>query len=253
MMDYGLNLYSLRNFIKTEADFLDTARKLKEMGYTNLQYSGAPFDADMIKRVSDSVGIPIVLTHVPFARVLEDTEALMEEHSRFNCKNIGIGSIGPDIIVDEKLCKERVEKLNLAAEKMNKNGFSFFYHNHHFEFYKYGTQTLYDYMIENAPYINFTFDTYWIQRGGASVTEYVEKLKGRIECVHLKDFKIIKKDEYVASECAVGEGVMNFKSIIPKMIESGTKYFIVEQDNAVEFPEPLAEVKKSIDYLKGEF
>ena len=258
-MEFGLNLYSVRNLITTEADFLKTAIALKEMGYSFLQFSGGPYDADMIARVSKESGMPIVLTHVPTDRIIGDTDALMEEHSRFGCKNIGLGHMPPKIVADEKLCKETIEKLNVAAEKMKNNGFSFFYHNHQYEFHKYGNQTVLDYMRENAPYINFTLDTYWIQYGGVSVIECIEKFKGKIDCVHLKDYLIdlnmTENDKPKLSPrfAPVGDGVMNFKNIIPKMLEAGTKYFIVEQDNAPDFPDALEQVKRSIDYLKKEF
>ena len=94
MKGYGINLYSLRNSIKTEPELLETAFKLREMGYSFLQFSGTAFDADMIKRVSDESGLPFVLTHVPMDRIIGDTEALMEEHARFGCKNIGLGAMG---------------------------------------------------------------------------------------------------------------------------------------------------------------
>ena len=100
MKGYGINLYSLRNSIKTEPELLETAIKLREMGYSFLQFSGTAFDADMIKRVSDESGLPFVLTHVPMDRIIGDTEALMEEHARFGCKNIGLGAMGSKIIMD---------------------------------------------------------------------------------------------------------------------------------------------------------
>ena len=34
MKEIGLNLYSVRNLIQTEEDFLKTAKILKEMGYS---------------------------------------------------------------------------------------------------------------------------------------------------------------------------------------------------------------------------
>ena len=60
-MNVGLNLFSIRNLIKTEEDFLNTALKLREMGYTTMQYSGGDFLPDRIKRVSDASGLPIWL------------------------------------------------------------------------------------------------------------------------------------------------------------------------------------------------
>ena len=258
MKEIGLNLYSLRTLIPDEAGLRDTATKLRDMGYTFLQYSGGPYDPDMLTRVSKDCGMPFVLTHVPRDRIINDTEALMEEHARFGCNNIGLGAMGSSTIVDEKLCKETIEKLNAAGEKMQKNGFSFFYHNHQHEFYKYGGVTIFDYMIENAPYINFTFDTYWAQYGGVSILDYVDKLKGRIECVHLKDYglSIKTKDDgkptIVPVFAPVGCGNIDFKAIVPKMLKAGTKYFIVEQDNAVDAPSPLGEAETSVNYIKKE-
>lgn len=259
MMDFGLNLFSLRTLLKDEAGFLDTANRLKDMGYSFLQFSGCPYDADMIARVSKQCGMPIVLTHVPMTRILNETDALMEEHARFDCKNIGLGMMDMNILADETRCKQTVEALNSAAEKMKQNGFNFFYHNHHFEFYKHNGETVFDYMIKNAPSINFTLDTYWVQYGGADLLAHIEKLNGRIGCVHLKDYRInasLNKDGNLVMEpkfAPVGDGTLDFARIIEKMELSGAEYFLVEQDNAVDFPEPLEQVKRSIDYLKKEF
>lgn len=258
MKEIGINLYSLRSLISTEEDFLATSVKLREMGYTFLQYSGGPYDPAMLARVSRQSGLPIVLTHVPMERILHDTDALMEEHASFGCKNIGLGAMGTSTIIEEKLCFDTIEKLNEAGEKMSKNGFTFFYHNHHHEFYRHGGVTVFDYMIEHAPYIHFTFDTYWAQYGGVSIADYVEKLRGRIGCVHLKDYRIeiqMKPDgkpTLAPVFAPVGYGNIDFKSLVPKMTDAGTKYFIVEQDNAVEFPSPLGEAEKSVTYIKKE-
>ena len=71
-MKFGLNLYSLRKQIATREDFYSTLCRLKEMGYYYVQYSGAPFDGEMIREVSHKAGVPVVLTHVPLARMLEE-------------------------------------------------------------------------------------------------------------------------------------------------------------------------------------
>ncbi len=252
-MKYGLNLFSVRNLIKTEEDFLSTAEKLRDMGYSYLQYSGAPLIADRIKRVSEAAGLPICLTHSPMDRILEDTEALMDEHEIFGTKNIGLGMPAKETIADPDKFYGAVEALSRAAEKMAARGFKFFYHHHNYEFLKVNGETAIDYMIKNAPLINFTLDTYWIQYGGGDILEYIEKLSGRIACVHLKDYKtVIKEDGDFAPDFApVGDGVLNFPTILDKMKASGVEYYLVEQDNAPKFPDALAEVKKSIDYLKG--
>ena len=263
-MKAGINLYSIRTLIQTEEDFLATARKLKEMGYISMQYSGAEFVPERLKRVSDATGMPIVLTHMPADRIMNDTDKLMEEHAVFGCKNIGLGSIPikemvtEANVVDEKICKTKLEELNKVGERMKKNGYSFFLHNHHYEFMCMDNgERIFDYIMENCPNINFTLDTYWLQYAGMDVLATIERLRGRIGCVHLKDYKVVvdtKLDYFDANpayEC-VGCGNMDFKAIVPKMKEAGTEHFLVEHDNACSTPDPLGTMEKSIRYIQNE-
>lgn len=258
-MKVGLNLYSVNKLIQNENDFLSTAKSLKEMGYDYMQFSGAPFNAEMIKRVSDESGLPVYLTHVPFDRILNDTDALMEEHALFGCKNIGLGMMPTKILGDENEFLSTVEKLDKVGEKMSANGFKFFYHHHHYEFMKNKDGVcLFDYMFENAKNINFTLDTYWLQFGGVDVLSYIEKLKGRIDCVHLKDYRINKKEvdggfEFNPGFAPVGDGNLDFNAIIDKMIGANVKYYFVEQDDACSYDAPLEQVKRSVNHLKKEF
>ena len=254
-MQAGLNLYSIRNYLDTEAHFLEAAKALKEMGYSYIQYSGGAFDADRIARVSAQSGLPVVLTHVPMDRIVNDTQALMEEHAKFGCKNIGLGAMPPDAIADEVRCKQMIEQLNKAGEVMQQNGFSFFYHHHHFEFFKHGGQTVFDYIIENAPYINYTLDTYWLQYGGVDVGATIDRLKGRICCVHLKDYMITNTPEnpggFTPVFAPVGDGNIDFVSLLPRMRAAGAQYFLVEQDNAATLPDTMEQVGRSIKYIKA--
>ena len=254
-MKAGLNLFSIKNLLTTEEDFFNTVKALKEMGYSYLQFSGAEFIPERIKLVSETLDMPICLTHVPMDRIINDTDKLMEEHSLFGCKNIGLGMMPFEVVADEKQFKETVALLNEAGKRMSEKGFKFFYHHHHSEFFKHNGQTAFDYMVENAPYINFTVDTYWLQFGGVDVKDTLRKLKGRIECAHLKDYQIVYTEggqprPFAPEFAPVGDGVMDFPSIIEVMKEVGVKYFLVEQDNASRLPDTLAQVQRSIEYLK---
>ena len=254
-MQAGLNLYSIRNYLDTEGHFLEAANALNEMGYSYMQYSGGAFDADRIARVSLQSDLPVVLTHVPMDRIVNDTQALMEEHAKFGCKNIGLGAMPPDAIADEVRCKTMIEQLDRAGEVMKKNGFSFFYHHHHFEFFKHGGQTVFDYIIENAPHINYTLDTYWLQFGGIDIGNTIDRLKGRICCVHLKDYMITNTPDnpgsFIPIFAPVGDGNIDFASLLPRMKEAGAQYFLVEQDNAATLPDTMEQVGRSIKYIKA--
>ena len=179
----------------------------------------------------------------------------MEEHAKFGCHNIGLGAMTGSVIADADSYKAKIEELDAAGEKMAKNGFNFFYHHHHFEFIKHGGETVIDYMIKNAKHINFTADTYWLQYGGVNVCEYLEKLNGRIECVHLKDYMITSsvdengKTKFTPIFAPVGDGTIDFKAAVAAAKKSGAKYFLVEQDNASTLDDPFGQVERSIKYI----
>ena len=252
-MTWGLNLFSIRNLIDTEEKFADTAKALKEMGYSYIQYSGGPYDPDRILRVSQESGLPVVLTHVPYDRIINDTDKLVEEHKSFGCDCIGLGALPLDALTDEQKFVDTVAAMEKAGARMQELGVSFFYHHHHFEFARFGDKTFFDYMVENAPHINFTLDTYWLQYGGVSICDTIDRLAGRVGCLHLKDYKTYKYDEgataYKPIIAPVGDGNIDFKAVVRHALAAGTKHFLVEQDNAATMPDTLGQVERSIRYL----
>lgn len=250
-MNLGLNLYSVRNLIKTDEDLIKTTIALKEMGYEYLQYSGAPFNAKAIKEASEKANMPFVLTHVPIERIIDDTDKLMEEHALFGCKNIGLSTIPWSKIVVEDEMKSTVEKLEIVGEKMKKNGFSLFYHNHHVDFLRYGDKNVLEYFFENAPHVNFTLDIYWAQYGGEDVISLIKKMKGRIACVHIKDYLIVYENgKFEPRSAAIGDGNLDLINIVSALKENGAEYFLVEEENAADYPDTLGEIKRNVDYAR---
>jgi len=56
-------------------------------------------------------------------------------------------------------------------------------------------------------------------------TWWIEKLSGRVPCIHLKDFA------YGRKMAVVGEGNLNFDRIFAAAADAGTEYMLVEQDD----------------------
>ena len=250
-MKIGAQLFSLRDYIKTNDDIDATFAKVKAMGYDCVQFSGAPFEPYALKDIIDKHSLPVRLTHIDAKRLLEETDKVIEDHRIIGCKNIGLGAMPHafPFTGDLEAVNAFINDYAPVAAKIKDAGFKFFYHNHDFEFRKLENgQTIYDYLIENAPDFNFTLDTYWVQRGGAAILEYIEKLKGRIECVHLKDMQTVK--EGGQKFAPVGVGVINWADVLPAFEKSGAQYAFVEQDDAVTYPDPFGQLKLSADNIK---
>ena len=80
-MIIGAQLFTLRNYIQNEKDFRFTVKKVAEMGYKTVQISAVgPIKPEILRDACDEAGLKIVLTHSNPDRILNDTEALIQEH-----------------------------------------------------------------------------------------------------------------------------------------------------------------------------
>lgn len=117
-MTLGAQLFSLRNFLKTPEDLRETFQKVKEIGYENVQFSGAPLsDPEYIRSLSDEFDLPIVLTHSSLTRMLEDTDRLIEEHKIVGCPVIGLGVMTKEALADPEEARKFVEKMRAPIAK----------------------------------------------------------------------------------------------------------------------------------------
>jgi len=231
-MKIGAQFYTIRDYCKTLEDFAESLKKVADIGYTTVQISGTcAFDANWLKAELDKNGLKCVITHTPVPRLLNETVAVCDEHKIFGAGCVGLGM---HKMPGEDLEAEYAQFLELykpVAKTIKEQGLYFMYHNHDHEFRKIGGKTILEKMAEDlAPdEMGFTLDTFWVQAGGASPVEWIEKLKGRLPCIHLKDFQFARGPIH-DHICAVGDGNINFEPIIRAAEEAGTEYLLVEQD-----------------------
>lgn len=250
-MKLGAQLFSLRDFIKTPEDIRETFHKVKAMGYENVQFSGGgPIDARELKAISDETGLAIVCTHSAPDRILNDTEALIEEHKIFGCPVIGYGCMPKEFRKGERDVMEFFEELKAPVQKILDSGLRFAYHNHAFEFEMKTAEgeLIYDYMLRTLPHWQFIMDTYWVEYAGHSAIDYIEKIGAdRLTNIHYKDMAKSEEREI----CACGTGVLDFVAITEACLKNGgVKNVLIEQDNAVKFEDPFGQMEIGFKNLR---
>ncbi len=257
-MKTGAQLYTVRAYVQTERDFAYSIAKIAGMGYRTVQISGVGRDLKprQMKKICDDAGVEIVLTHSDPGRILCDTERLIEEHDIMGCKYIGLGMMQEKYRTPEWLY-HFAEDYRGPAEKIRAAGKLLMYHNHNFEFCRFAAEgapdadpgkRVIEYLADwfGPEEMGFTLDTYWVQAAGADVCEWIEKLSGRIPCVHLKDMEMTPGGPAMAP---VMEGNLNFPAIFQALERSCCEYMLVEQDTCR--TSPFDCLKKSYDNLAG--
>lgn len=251
MKEIGLQLYTIRDFMKSEEDIRESFQKMRKYGYTQGQTAGCAIPYADFGRIAKEEGIEIVGTHDNFDLMVNDFEQALENHKLLGTSNMGIGGI-KCASADE--VKAFIEKANLVGEKAAKHGMKFTYHNHSHEFFRWENgKTTMDMLVEglNPETTSFVLDTYWVQYGGGDVRCWIEKLAGRIDILHLKDMRIQWSKEQPATPqiTEIGNGNLNWELILDTAKKCGVKYYVVEQDYNYQV-NCFASIKTSADYLK---
>lgn len=250
----GLQLYSVRENFQTVEQAAETFRRVKELGYDEVQTAGCYGMAyDTFYNLAHDAGLEIVGTHDDFAMMQNDIEQSIRNHKMLHTRNMGIGGFGAETV---ESVEAFIESANKIARRIADEGMKFTYHNHSQEFIRLENgKTPMEMLIEGLDPANtsFVLDTYWVQNAGGDVCTWIEKLAGRIDILHLKDMGCRRNEENRPAGfiTEVGNGNLDFHRIIPTALKNGVTYFCVEQDNCpVDFTESL---KFSSDYLHEHF
>jgi sugar phosphate isomerase/epimerase len=245
-LEIGAQLYTVRESCQNLADFAETLKKVADIGYRNVQVSGTcPYPAQWLKEHLDRNGLKCVLTHIPVPRLTGELDQVISEHEVFGCDYIGLGWWAFDPEKDMSW-EKWVETFPPIAKKIAQAGKLFMYHNHDQQFQKIGGRLVMEKLMEAVPadQMGFTVDTFWVQAGGGDPAQWLEKLAGRIPCIHLKDYA------YGRKMAVVGEGNINFARVFEKAEAGGTKYMLVEQDDC-NGEDPIDCLRRSYQYLRS--
>lgn len=247
-MEIGIQFYTLREFCKDLEGFDETLKKVADIGYKNVQIAGTcEFDPAWLKEKLDTYGLKCILTHTKPDKLLADAALVAKDHDVFGCDCVGLGYAQFE---EEGALGKFIKLYKSVAQTLKENGKYFMYHNHAHEFVKKDGKLIIEHIADSfdKDILGFTLDTFWVQVGGGNPAEWIEKLSGRLPCIHLKDYA--PKSNYEGKMMPVGEGNLNWEKIFAAAEKAGTKYMLVEQDDC-NGEDPFDCIKRSYDYLRS--
>lgn len=253
-MQYGAQFYTLRDFVKDSQGLHDSLKKVATMGYQSVQISAVEaflkdVSPEQLKAWLEELNLVCCATHRPLDRLKNNLDEEIAIHKTIGCNIIGIG-MAPKEFYDGGPATWRhwMKEFNHIAERLNDAGLVFAFHNHCTEFEKKEGERSIDVLIdESHPSMQFIVDTYWVAHAGADVIDFIERLSGRVDVVHLKDKEVKWWD---TRECPIGDGNLSWTPILNTFEKAGSKYAVVEQDNCYG-EDPFACLNKSLNYLKS--
>lgn len=246
-MNIAVQLYTLREFLKTPAETAATLRKVKKIGFDVVELAGAgPVGTAELKNMLDGEGLICCSSHDSGKDIIDEPEKVIERLKLLDCK-YAVYPYPHSAPKSEADYKRLAQGLNRSGRIFADAGMVLSYHNHAIEFERFGGRTALDIIYDesDAEFLQAEIDTYWVQYGGEDPSGWCEKLKNRLPLIHLKEYGIINNEVRMLE---IGSGNLNWRKIIKAAEEAGTKWFIIEQDTCR--IDPFESLKMSLKYLR---
>jgi sugar phosphate isomerase/epimerase len=144
--------------------------------------------------------------------------------------------------------KKLALKINKAAEICKAAGLKLAYHNHDFEFTKFGATNGYEILLNESDkkLVDFEMDLYWVVRAGYNPLQLFKEHPGRFKMWHVKDMDKANHE----FNAVIGTGTIDFKAIFAQAELSGMKRFFLEHESNY-IPNPIESAAASYNYIKN--
>ena len=259
----GLQLYTVGAEMK--ADLPATLKTVHDIGYREVETAGfAGLSATEFRKRLDDAGLKCVSCHLPLAG--GDWQQQFDSANLLGARyvvaatmsNQKTGKNGADITGpgDRAAFDAMTRDMNSIGAAATKAGLQFAYHNHDFEFKKFGDgQMVFDLLLKQTDkdMVKLEIDCGWMILGGHDPITYMRQHPGRVRMLHIKDFATATARPSTTTDghqgTELGRGFIDYKPVFAAAQRAGVQHYFVEQEPPfVEMP-ALAAAKADYDYL----
>jgi sugar phosphate isomerase/epimerase len=258
----GLQLFSIREALAR--DLKDTLKQVAAFGYEEVEIYGFSdlkyykLEPTVFKSILDDNNLTTSSGHYDLNKFMlpgstDDqmfryVDECIEGAHTLKQKYIVWPWLDPDSRTIDKF-KIVADKLNRIGERLKPANLKVAYHNHDFEFIEHNGQIGYDIILKetDSSLVKLQADLYWLSNASKlKPHDYFVQNPGRYPMWHLKDMS--KQDRNLHE--IMGEGTIDFKSILKDDELAGVEHMFVEQGNNYH-PDAMQNVGKSAQYVKN--
>lgn len=247
MQSSAIQLYTLRDL--TAKDFAGTMKAVAKLGYKFVETAGYGDlkTAKAAKKAIDDAGLKASSGHFGIDLLEKNIEQVIADAQTLEIDTVVCPWLPEDRRKDARAYEATAKALETAGSHLHQHGIVLAYHNHAFEFDKFGGKYGLDILYGNtAPHLVVAeIDVYWVKFAGVDPAEYCDKLGQRVRLLHLKDMAEGPEKRFAP----VGTGIIDFKPILKVAEKHDVRWGIVEQDQMYGTP-PLEAIETSIENLR---
>ncbi|MES2460407.1 MAG: sugar phosphate isomerase/epimerase [Armatimonadota bacterium] len=242
-----LQMYTLRD--DAARDFAGTLKTVAEIGYAGVELAGYNgLAVEEVKRLLDDNNLLVAGMHAGLELLENSYDQVVSDSITLGLEYVIVPFLAENRRQSMDDYRRLANQLNILGDRLKANQLTLCYHNHAFEFEKFGGDVYaYDVLFDETDpnLVKVEMDAFWVAKAGEDPVAYLRKYKNRVPLIHVKDMTAPPESTFAE----VGEGVIDFAPIFEAAEGAGTEYYVVEQDKTFNHP-PLESVRISFNNLK---
>lgn len=244
----AVQLYTLRDHLKTAETFATTLERVADIGYRAVELAGPrPLPEAQLAELCRQHGLVICSAHENPATIFDDPQTVIQHLEALGCTYAAYPYPDKFDLRNSEDLRRLVEGLDASGAALAAAGKILTYHNHAMELEFVDGVPILEVIYGNTEpnHLQGQLDTYWIHVGESSPQAWCARLRDRLPLIHLKDCRPDAGGEPQFAE--VGHGILDWQTICATAEACGCRWFIVEQDVCP--GDPFVSVEKSFRYL----
>jgi sugar phosphate isomerase/epimerase len=230
----GAQLYSVRH--EAKRDLPAVLEALRKIGYTEVEtyWDIYRHPAAELRRMINDHGLKAPSGHFDYGGL----ESKIEYAKSLGVEYVICPMLPKSMWFTLDGYKRAADQFNIWGEKIHQAGMQFGFHNHNYEFRRFGDTTGFETMMNRCDpkLVCIEMDCYWITQAGGDPLQMFQRYGNRIKMLHLKDRKPGFPTSQVKNTDAehfteVGAGTIHWQEILAAAEKNGVKHLFVERDS----------------------
>jgi len=232
--DLGAQLYTVRH--EAKRDLPTVLEAVRKIGYTEVEtyWDIYKHPAADLRRMINDHGLKVPSGHFNY----HGLEAKFDYAKSLGVQYVICPMLPENMWFTLDGYKRAADQFNIWGEKIHQAGMQFGFHNHNYEFRRFGDTTGFETMMNRCDpkLVCIEMDCYWITQAGGDPLQMFQQYGNRIKLLHLKDRKpgfptSQVKDAAAEHFTEVGAGTFHWQEILAAAEKNGVKHLFVERDS----------------------
>lgn len=247
MTRIGVQISSVRKYLQTPEDVMESFRKVSKIGYKaiQIQWISSDVPAGFINEALKETQLNCIGTQDYYDEVTSNLDEIIKMNDLWGGTYICVSGI-PERFHSFQGCMSFAAELTQIAKRLEEAGKILIFHPRHQEFMSYGGKVALEILLENTTdNCQVELDLYHVKKAGFDPVDWIYKVKGRMDLVHFKDMAVAPDGKEVLTP--VGQGIIKWEDIFQACMQTGVRYCFAEQESWQK--DPFECLKDSYDFI----